>query len=147
MGLSLNWPGELSSWISLSKATRDFAAESSEAKQAAEQAAEMLNGVEIRVRTIERRRFVELLAKADNSRKGEGFDLLMQSEAADYEICKDGLAAIRGIEGGDFPDIDDRLLEALAATRLIPVIATTIIRFNTLSPEEKRAFFTSEGAR
>ena len=143
MALSLNWPGELSHWISLSEATRDYAPDNPEAKAEAEKAAAMLAGVEIRIRTIERRRFIELIAIADNSRKSEGLDRVMQSEIADYEIAKEGLAAIRGIAGGDPPDIDSRLLDALAATNLIPVISQTIIKYNTLSPEDKRAFFIS----
>ncbi len=146
MGLSLNWPGELSQWLSLSQAMIESAPDDADAKAATAEAASMLNGVEIRVKTIERRRYLELLAESDKAREGDRFERLIAAESIDYEIAREGLAAIRGLDGGDPPEIDDRILKALAATKLIPIISSTVIKYNSLTPDEKRGFFISAAA-
>ena len=138
MGLKLKRPGELSGWLGLAAALRKQGANGEDA----DKAAKLLEGVEVRVRTLPRRKYLELLAGTDGIDKAEGFDRILLSEDADVAIMREGLAAIRGLDGGDPEAIDDDLLAALEATKLHGLISWLAVRWNGLAPEERAAFFT-----
>jgi len=156
MGLTLNEPGELSGWLSLAAALRKKAALDAEGAKGAEatdeeaaaaakdldESAKMLDGVEVRVRTMQRRERLELAALTDAAEGASGFKLVIVYDDTNAAVMRAGLAAIRGLERGDTDEVNDSLFDALEATKLHTIISWVVTRFNSLKPAERAAFFT-----
>lgn len=144
MAFELKWPGRDSEWVRLSVAVRKMR-EAAEDKEAVEEAAKWLDGVEIKVRTLTRPQYLELLATSDGLSDAEGIAKIQRVEASDAAIMRAGLADIRGLAEGDAPiggPVSSGTLDALEATGLHGLIAWVVIKHNTLDAKERKAFFT-----